>query len=342
MRKLLNVLYVTTPSSYLSRDGENLVVRSDDKEDFRIPIHNLEGVVTFGYAGASPGAMQLCTENGVSLTFLNEYGGFVARVQGRQTGNVLLRRTQYRMSDGDIGVDVAKRMIFGKIANCRAVLHRALRDHGKSIDSDSISQELVNMKADLRRVLRATQLDELRGIEGDSARRYFNRLNDLILVEGHSFDMKGRTRRPPRDRMNALLSFMYTLLRSEVQSSLETVGLDPYVGFLHRDRPGRPSLALDVMEELRPYLADRLVLSMVNRRQITSNDFILKESGAVMFKPDAKKQVISAWHARKQEEITHPILREKFKIGLLPYAQAQLLARYIRGDLESYTPFLWK
>lgn len=342
MRKLLNVLYVTTPSSYLTRDGQNLVSRVDEEEAFRIPIHNLEGVVTFGYAGASPGAMQLCVESGVSLTFLKESGQFLARVQGRKTGNVLLRRKQYKMADDGAGVDVARRMIFGKIGNGRAVLHRALRDHPDELDQVFVSGQVSLMKRDLGRALDATGFAELRGIEGESARRYFSAFDQLVLVGKDSFSMKGRSRRPPQDRINALLSFVYSLLRNEVQSALETVGLDPFVGFLHRDRPGRPSLALDLMEELRPYLADRLVLSLINRRQIAPNDFVFKESGAVLMKDQARKEVITSWQKRKREEIMHSVVSEKIPLGLLPYVQALLLARHVRGDLPAYPPFLWK
>lgn len=339
---MLNVLYVTSPDSYLSRDGENVVVKIEDKAPFRMPIHNLEGIVSFGYAGASPAAMQLCAERGVSLSFLKENGQFLARVQGKVSGNVLLRRKQYRMADGPAAVDVAKRFIFAKIANSKTILNRGVRDHADTVNVLKIKQEEGFLKQYMFRLLKLENLDQVRGVEGDAARRYFGCLNELILVDKEAFYMRGRNRRPPLDRMNAILSFLYTLLRLEVQSALETVGLDPAVGFLHRDRPGRQSLALDLMEELRGYMVDRLALTLINRRQLSTNDFLFKENGAVLLKVEAKKEIVTAWQNRKQEELRHPVLDEKLSIGLLPYAQALLLARHVRGDLEVYPPFLWK
>jgi CRISPR-associated protein Cas1 len=342
MRKLLNTLYVTSPNSYLSREGENIIVKAEERESFRMPIHNLEGIVTFGYAGASPSLMQLCSERGVSLSFCRENGQFMASVQGRQSGNVLLRRKQYRMSDGKEAVALAQRFVFAKVANSRNVLLRGLRDHAEQMDTGKVKRESEFLKRYLTRILRVSTLDDVRGVEGEAARRYFSALNELILVDKESFYLKGRSRRPPLDRVNAMLSFVYSLLRIEVASALETVGLDPAVGFLHRDRPGRPSLALDLMEEMRSYLADRLVLTLINRRQVDRNDFVRKENGAILLKPDLKKELITAWQKRKREEIRHPFLEESIPIGLLPYSQALLLARHIRGDLEEYPPFLWK
>lgn len=342
MRKLLNTLYITMPDSYLSRDGESVVVRMEEREPFRIPIHNLESIVTFGYTGASPALMHLCMERGVSISFLRDNGQFMGSVLGGVKGNVLLRRKQYRMADGPEAVHLASRFVFAKIANAKTVLSRGLRDHGESIVSEKVVKETAFLKRYLRRVLAVDALDHVRGIEGEAARRYFSVLNELILVEKEYFYMRGRNRRPPLDRVNAMLSFLYALLRTDVQSALETVGLDPAVGFLHRDRPGRQSLALDMMEELRCYMVDRLVLSLINRKQVGPKQFVIKENGAVLLKPDLKKEIITAWQKRKHEEITHPFLAEKIPIGLLPYAQALLLARYIRGDLDGYPPFLWK
>ncbi|MEY9091623.1 type I-C CRISPR-associated endonuclease Cas1c [Paenibacillus sp. RC84] len=342
MRKLLNTLYITSPDTYLTRDGENVVVKAQDRDPFRMPIHNLEGIVTFGYAGASPSLMQLCAERGVSLSFCQENGQFMASVQGRVSGNILLRRKQYRLADGEEAVKLAQRFVFAKIANSRTILLRGVRDHAELLDADKLRREADFLRRYLGRVLRTQTLDEVRGVEGDAARRYFSVWDELIRCDKDSFYMRGRNRRPPLDRVNAMLSFAYSLLRMEVQSAIETVGLDPAAGFLHRDRPGRPSLALDVMEELRGYLADRLVLTLINRKQVGANQFVRKENGAILLKPELKKEMITAWQKRKREEIRHPFLDENIPLGLLPYSQALLLARHIRGDLEEYPPFLWK
>ncbi|GAB2690791.1 type I-C CRISPR-associated endonuclease Cas1c [Paenibacillus thermoaerophilus] len=339
---MLNTLYITAPDSYLARDGENVVVRKEDQIAFRIPIHNLESIIMFGYAGASPSFMHLCMERGVSVSFLQENGKYLGSVVGNVKGNVLLRRRQYRMADGPEAVTLASRFVFAKIANSRTVLRRALRDHEESIMSENVVRSSDFLKRYMRRVLASATLDDVRGVEGDAARRYFSSFNELILTDKEHFCMRGRNRRPPLDRVNAMLSFLYALLRTDVQSALETVGLDPAVGFLHRDRPGRQSLALDLMEELRGYMVDRLVLSLINRKQINPKDFLFKENGAVLLKPDLKKELIASWQKRKHEEIRHPFLKEKIALGLLPYAQALLLARYIRGDLDDYPPFLWK
>ncbi|SDT04209.1 CRISPR-associated protein, Cas1 family [Paenibacillaceae bacterium GAS479] len=342
MRKLLNTLYITAPDSYLGREGESVVVRKEDQTPVKIPVHNLESIVMFSHAGASPSLMHLCMERGVTLSFLQENGRYMGSVVGPVKGNVLLRRKQYRMADNSEGAALAGRFILGKLANARAVLNRALRDHEGAIQAEKVAKEADFLKRYMRRTLACDTLDELRGVEGEAARRYFSAYHELILADREHFYMRGRNRRPPLDRVNALLSYLYALLRTDVQSALETVGLDPAVGFLHRDRPGRPSLALDLMEELRCYMVDRLVLSLINRKQINSKQFLIKENGAVLLKPDLKKEVVTAWQTRKREEIRHPFLKEKIPIGLLPYAQAMLLARYIRGDLDGYPPFVWK
>ncbi|MDK2800781.1 MAG: CRISP-associated protein Cas1 [Clostridiales bacterium] len=343
LRKLLNVLYVTTPESYIACDNENVVVRVENKEKFRIPIHNIEGIICFGYTGASPALMSLCAEKGVAISFLNEYGKFLARVTGSVTGNVLLRRTQCRVADNnEEATKIAINFIIGKVTNCRTVLQRALRDHGATINTKKITQVIDKLSGEFLRLKRCKGLDEIRGVEGEAARIYFSAFNDLILYQKESFYLHQRNRRPPLDNMNALLSFLYTLLAHDVEAALETVGLDPYVGFLHRDRPGRTGLALDLMEELRPYMADRLALSLVNRRQISPAGFYAKESGGVVMDNDTRKEVLTAWQKRKQEEITHPFINEKIKIGLIPYVQAMLLARFLRGDLDGYPPFFWR
>lgn len=343
MRKLLNVLYVTSPDVYLSRDGENVVVRSGEEERFRVPVHILESIVCFNYVGASPALMGLCAEKGVALSFLTEYGEFLARVTGPVSGNVLLRRQQYRMADDPLtSARVARWFVMAKTANCRAVLQRAIRDHGDAVDRDSLAEASDILLACLNRLERCTELDVVRGIEGEAARAYFSCFNHLILEQKEAFAINSRNRRPPMDNTNALLSFLYTLLLHDMQSALETVGLDPCVGFLHRDRPGRPSLALDLIEELRPYLADRLALSLINRKQVIDRGFRKVESGGVLMSDDTRKTVLSEWQKRKQEEITHPYLKEKIPIGLIPYVQSLLFSRYLRGDIDGYPPFFWK
>lgn len=343
MRKMLNVLYVTNPDAFLAKDGENLVVKVYEEEVFRTPIHYLEGLVTFGYKGASPALLGLCVERGVSVTFLNAYGKFLARVSGPVKGNVLLRRKQYRMADSVPDcTKIASRFIIGKVANCRTVIRRFMSDHADKCDNEDTKTVRNELASSVARLNRASSLEEIRGIEGEMARYYFSVFDNMIVSQKESFFMRGRSRRPPLDNVNALLSFLYTLLAHEAKSALETVGLDPYVGFLHRDRPGRAGLALDLMEEFRPYLVDRLVLSLINRKQITGDDFITKESGGVIMKDKARKVVLEAWQSRKKEEITHPFLEEKISLGLLPYAQALLLSRYLRGDLDDYPVFVWK
>lgn len=342
MRKLLNTLYVTNPESYLAREGENILVRVDDKNTFRIPCHNLEAIVYFGYPGASPSLLGLCAERGITVSFLTEHGRFLARVEGPQSGNVLLRRRQYRLADEENQAPLlAKYFIAAKIINSRAVLLRGRRDHPEIVE-DNFEQAIVFMGKMAKKVFESNNLGDVRGIEGETAQRYFEQIDHLILEDKSEFFMKGRSRRPPLDKFNALLSLFYTLLVHECRSALETVGLDPAVGFLHRDRPGRPSLALDLMEELRAYLGDRMALSLINRKQICKDDFVVNPNGAVYLKKDARKSVLAAWQKRKQEEIVHPYLNEKILVGLLPYTQALLLARFLRGDIDAYPAFVWK
>lgn len=343
MRRLLNTLYVTMPDAYLACDGENVLIRVQDEIKFRIPVHNLEGIVCFGFAGASPKLMHLCCERGVTLAFLTEYGKFMGRVTGGASGNVLLRRTQYRWSDdASQSLRLSRRFIAAKIINSRAVLHRALRDHQQVIDDQSVAAALRGLAEMPKRLEKAADGNAVRGIEGEAAHLYFANFNQLVLNQKEAFRLLDRNRRPPTDRINALLSFLYTLLAHEVVAALESVGLDPQVGFLHRDRPGRPSLALDLMEELRPHLADRLAVTLINRNQITADGFMVKENGAVIMDDGTRKEVLTAWQKRKQEEITHPYLEEKLPLGLVPYVQALLLVRHMRGDLEDYPAFFWK
>ncbi|HCY40794.1 MAG TPA: subtype I-C CRISPR-associated endonuclease Cas1 [Prolixibacteraceae bacterium] len=343
MRKLLNTLYITTPESYLAKDGENVVIRVDDKEKFRIPIHNIEGIVCFGYMGASPGLMHLCAERNVALSFLTEHGRFLCRIQGAVSGNVLLRRKQYRIADNqEQSVSLAKLFVAGKLANCRTVLQRSFREQNPENKSSTLESAIQLLALKQKQVLRTSSSEVLRGVEGEAAQSYFGVFDQLILAQKDDFFMNGRNRRPPKDNVNALLSFIYTLLMHEVRAALESVGLDPCVGFFHTDRPGRASLALDMMEEFRPYLADRLVLSLINRKQINKRGFKGNEAGGVLMTDDTRKEVLTAWQKRKQEEIQHPYLQIAIPVGLLPYAQAMLMARFIRGDIDNYPVFVNK
>jgi CRISPR-associated protein Cas1 len=343
MKKLLNTLFVTTQGAYLSKDGETVVVKIDNEIALRVPVHTLGGIICFGQVSCSPYLMGFCAENGVAVSFLTENGAFLAKVQGPVSGNVLLRREQYRRADDMMSSAlIASAILTGKIANCRTVLQRALRDHSEKIDTDQISIASQRLSNALRRLQVETTLDALRGIEGESADAYFSVFDHLITCQKDCFMFCERNRRPPLDNVNCLLSFIYTLLMHDVRSALESVGLDPAVGFLHRDRPGRYGLALDIMEEFRPYIADRLTLSLINLCQVQDKGFRRKDSGAVLMDDDTRKNVLIAYQKRKQEEIEHPFLKEKMAIGLLPYSQALLMARYLRGDIDNYPPFIWK
>jgi len=340
MRKLLNTLYVTTPESYLHRDGKNVVIKVGNEERFRIPVYNLEGIVCFNYMGVSPHVMQLCSENNIGLSFLSPSGKFLGRVSGPVRGNVLLRRTQYRIADNSkASLDIAKCFILGKIVNCRMVLGRSIRDHSEKIRCDKIRNADNLLINNLMKIEGCTSVDELRGIEGNCAKYYFSVLDELILRQKNDFFIHERNRRPPLDNMNALLSFLYTLLAHDVESALETIGLDPYVGFFHADRPGRAGHALDMMEELRPFLADRLALNLVNLQQVCSDNFLKKGGGGVILTDEGRKTVLGSWQKRKQDEIIHSYLNEKVSIGLLPYVQSMLMARFLRGDIDGYPPF---
>ena len=340
MRKLLNTLYVTTPEAYLSKDGLNVVVSVKQQEVFRIPAINIEGIVTFGYMGASPGLMKLCSDSGISLTFLSPNGRFVSRVQGTTHGNVLLRKAQYALSDDDEwSLHVAKLMIAAKIQNYRNILRRYIRDYGYCQEVDDAVRVL---DANKRYALHAEDKTKLMGFEGIASNAYFEVLSKLILNQKEAFPFNGRNRRPPKDAVNAMLSLAYTLIANDCAAALETVGLDPYVGFLHTLRPGRTSLALDMMEEFRAYLGDRFVLSLINKRQISPKDFLYQGDSGVILTDSGRKTFITSWQNRKRETIIHPYLNEKVEIGLLPYVQAMMLARYIRKDIDDYPVFLIK
>ncbi len=343
MKKHLNTLYVTTQGVWLAAEGETVLAKVDGEIKLRVPLHMLEGIVCFGNVSASPFLMGRCGERGIGISFLTERGRFLARVQGPVSGNVLLRREQYRRADDpERTADLARSFVAAKIANCRHVVQRAARDHGGDGRGDRLRRAAASLARSLEEVARAPSVDSIRGIEGDAARVYFGVFDDLITVDDEELRFTGRSRRPPRDAVNALLSFLYTLLVHDVSSALEAVGLDPQVGFLHRDRPGRPGLALDLMEELRPVLADRLALSLVNRRQIRARGFEVQETGGVHMGDDTRKTVLVAYQERKQEEIRHPFLNEKTTVGMLVHLQALLLARHLRGDLDAYPPVFWK
>lgn len=343
MKRLLNTLYVTTPECYLALEDSNVLVLREGNEIVRVPLLNLEGIVTFGYTGTSPALMGACAREGISLCFMTANGRFLARVSGETQGNVLLRRTQYRASD-DLthSCRIAKQMISGKIFNARWVLERTLRDHPLRVNEEALNRAVAQLKSALDAVGKCSDLEELRGVEGSAASVYFDVYDELILQQKDDFVFRTRNRRPPTDPVNALLSFVYSLLTNETAAALSAVGLDPYVGFLHRDRPGRVSLALDVMEELRSVMADRFVITLINRKEVTASGFTVRENGAVSMDDSTRKAVLNAWHSRKQETMTHPFLNTKIAWGLVPHAQALLLARYMRGDLEDYPPLLWK
>lgn len=343
MKKHLNTLFVTTQGAYLSKEGESVVVKVEKEVRLRVPVHTIGGIVCFGQVSCSPFLMGFCAERDVAISFLSEQGHFLAKVQGPVSGNVLLRREQYRRADDlNFSAGIAKSVLTGKLANCRTVLQRTLRDHPSKIDQDQIQKAVQRLSYYLKSFHPEQPLNVLRGFEGDAAHTYFSVFDNLIIAQKESFSFNERNRRPPLDQVNCLLSFLYTLIMHDVRSSLESVGLDPAVGFLHRDRPGRPGLALDLMEEFRPFLGDRLTLSLINLRQVQKNGFKKNDSGAVLMNEDTRKTVLVAYQKRKQEEILHPFLEEKVTIGLLFYIQALLMARYLRGDLDGYPPFIWK
>jgi len=343
MKRHLNTLFVTTQGAYLAKEGESVVVKVEKTIRLRVPIHTVGGIVCFGNVGCSPFLMGFCAERGVAVSFLSENGRFLAKVTGPVSGNVLLRREQYRRADNmNVSASMARAVLTGKLANSRTVLQRALRDHADKIDTDKVAYASRQISGALQRLQEDVPLDFLRGVEGDAAHAYFNVFDQLITSQSEDFFFKERSRRPPMDRVNCLLSFLYTLLMHDVRSALESVGLDPAVGFLHRDRPGRPGLALDLMEEFRPFFADRLALSLINLCQVQKRGFTEAQSGAVLMDDETRKTVLVAYQKRKQDEIMHPFIEEKVTIGLLFHVQALLMARYLRGDLDGYPPFLWK
>lgn len=346
MRRYLNTIFVQTDGAWLYKDGANIVVEVDGAQRGRLPIHLIGGLVCIGRVSVSPPLLGFCAESGVTVTYLSKHGRFLARVEGPVSGNVLLRRAQYRLADdAAAAVPLVRGLVVGKILNQRTVLRRALRDHGQSLDdvaACALERAQEHLTSIARRASALTSIEGLRGIEGEAAASYFAVFDHLIRPPEPALRFRARSRRPPLDPVNALLSLLYTLLVHDCRSALETVGLDPAVGFLHRDRPGRPSLALDLMEELRPVLADRLALTLINRRELDKADFRILESGAVLLQEEARKRVLVAWQERKKEELQHPYLNERAPLGLMAQLQAQLLSRHLRGDLDAYPPFLWR
>jgi len=343
MRKLLNTLYVSSQGSYLRKEGETIVVEREGSKVLQLPAHSIGSIVCFGNVFCSPFLLGACAEKDVSVSFLTEYGRFMASVRGPVSGNVLLRRQQYRMADDEAATRrIAANVVSGKLANCRIVMNRTVRDHGERIDAVAVKAASAAIDRLIDSVPTAQSCDAIRGIEGLAAAEYFSAFDHFIVDQKEDFFFKDRNRRPPLDPVNALLSFIYTLLAHDVASALETVGLDPAVGFLHRDRPGRPGLALDIMEEFRPIIADRLVLSLINRRQVDPKGFKRAEGGAVVMDDDTRKTVLVEYQNRKQDEVEHPYIEEKVPVGLLFFVQANLMARHIRGDLDGYPPFFWR
>jgi len=344
MKKLLNTLYITTPDAYLSLDGENVVVRANDTEIGRKPLHLFDSIVIFSYTGVSPALLGKCAEYGKTVTFCSPSGQFLSRSVGKTHGNVLVRREQYRIADNhDRSLEIAKCIIAAKISNSAAVLRRVISDHGERIDGDSVSEAEALLKRGAVSAYQVENADSLRGIEGECASRYFSVFDQLILQQKEDFAFDSRNRRPPLDPVNAMLSFGYALMTNICASALEAAGLDPYVGVFHTERPGRCSLALDLVEEFRAAFVDRFVLTMINKGIISPNDFITKEDGAVLLKEDGRKTFLQQWQTKKLETIKHPYLGDSVAWGMIPYLQASLLAKYIRGDdLDAYPPYLWK
>lgn len=343
VRNLLNTLYLNTPDRYLRREGETIVIEEADKHIAQIPVHNMEGLVLFGPATITPALIALCNERNIHISFLSPTGRFLTRIQSPISGNVKLRRSQYRKADyNSKSLEVAQNFCLGKLFNCRNVLQRLVRDHETVIEMTAVNRVIGQLRYSIGKIGDASDYRMLLGIEGEATKNYYSVFNELIINKESGFVFHGRSRRPPMDEVNGLLSFFYTLLAHEVEAALETVGLDPQVGFYHQERPGRAALALDMMEELRPYMVDRFVLSLINNRQVKLSDFERRENGATLISKDVRSILVQKWQERKQDVVTHPYLKEKIEVGLIPYSQALLMARFIRDDLDGYPPFLMR
>lgn len=339
--QLLNTLYVTLPESYLRLDNDTLRLQVEDETRLRVPLHHLQAVVCFGHVNLSAPLMHRLAEAGIALVLLDANGRFKARLEGPVAGNVLLRQAQHRAVESPTFVlEAARALVAGKIKNQRHVLLRGAREAKQAEDETLLTRAALDLAASLRALPEAPTLDTLRGVEGEAARNYFEAINLLVRPDLRgSFVMNGRSRRPPRDRMNALMSFLYAMWMNDCRSALEAAGLDPQLGFLHAVRPGRAALALDLVEEFRP-LADRLALTLINRGQLSAGDFVEREGGAVLLEGDARKAVVVAYQERKQDALTHPLLAEAVPLGVVPLVQARLLARHVRGEAEGYVPFV--
>lgn len=343
MRKLRNTLYLTQDDLYLYREGETIVIEKKKEKVLQLPIHNLEGIVIFSHTAVTPQVLELCSSHNVHVSYISHTGKFLVKIQNPIHGNVILRRDQFRLAeDEEESIRIARNLVTGKIFNSRIVLQRLVRDHGDDVDKDSIAAVIGSLQHTLNYLYNVDSFQELLGKEGDSAKQYFSVFNQLIRNKEETFIFRGRSRRPPLDEVNALLSYFYVLLSHEMGAALETVGLDPQVGFYHQARSGRLSLALDMIEELRPYLVDRFVLSLINNRQVRKSDFEIKENGGVLIKNESRAKLLELWQTRKRDTITHPYFKEKMEVGLIPYAQAQLMARFIRRDIDDYPPFLMR
>ncbi len=343
MRQLLNVLFITKPEVYIGLNGENITVKEDDVIIARYPLHNLEGIVCFSNMGMSPVLMEKCVEQNISICFLTPTGRFRARVIGETRGNVLLRKKQYRVAEKEEeSLGIARNFILGKVYNEKWQLERYIRQYPLRVPVEELEKASERLSNYMQEIGASENLDQLRGFEGMAQVIYFGSFDHMILNQKEGFYFHDRSKRPPEDRVNSLLSFAYTLLVNDITAALETVGLDPYVGFMHQDRPGRASLANDLIEELRAPIADRFVLSLINRKQLQGDDFEINDNKSVYIKDSARRTFISEWQKNKQEELTHPYLNDKISWGLVPYAQALLLARYLRGDIDQYPPFFWK
>lgn len=343
MKRHLNTLFITTEDAWLAKEGESVVVRVDKETRLRVPLHNLGSITCFGRVQVTQPAIAKCAAAGVPIVLLGRTGRFLARITGPTSGNVLVRREQYRRADNPSAtLGVSRNIVAAKVSNSRAVLLRYVRDHADLPGAQAVNEVVRRLNGTLHDLQTAADADQVRGAEGEAAKAYFDVFDHLITDQKDGFSFRGRTRRPPTDEVNALLSFLYALLTNDAAAACEGVGLDPAVGFLHRDRPGRPSLALDLVEEFRAFLGDRLVLSLINRRQVQPAGFTKTESGAVRMNDETRKTVLVAYQKRKQQTVTHPFLGEKLDIGLLVHIQARLLARHLRGELDAYPPFLWK
>lgn len=342
MKKLQNVLYILTPNSYLFCQNEAIGIKIGGEEKVRIPSHTIESIVCFGNTTVSTPFIAFCGKRNIGLSFLSDYGKFYGRIYGPVSGNVLLRKRQYElMENQEFRAEIVRSILYTKFANCRMVLLKSARDQSDDIKKSNLIKAADKVAATAASLENETNIDSMRGLEGNAASDYFSAFDDMIKSSQNGLIFNKRSRHPPKNEVNALLSFLYILLKNDVQSALECVGLDPAAGFLHALRPGRPSLALDLMEELRSPLCDRLVLSLINLKQIKAEDFE-DSSGRFILKDKARRMVIDQWQKRKKEEIFHPFLEQKIVIGLIPYAGAQLFARVIRGDLDEYPAFHWR